>query len=54
MYWLYKKHHVLPSVFLSLSENEQIVLRAFFLEEMDEIKKEQEKIEEIKDKAGKG
>lgn len=43
---------MLPSVFLSLSENEQIILRAFFFEELDELAKEAKEIEEIKKKAG--
>jgi len=53
LYWIYKNHHVLPSVFFSLSENEQIILRGFFLKEVEETKEEAKKIKELTE-PGKG
>ena len=46
MYWFYRKHHIKPSDYQDLGTGEKLILRAFFLQECEDIKKEQQKINE--------
>lgn len=41
MYWLYAKHHILPSVYANMDPGEKVVLRAFYAKEIEEALKEQ-------------
>ena len=41
MYWLYAKHHIIPSVYANMDAGEKVVLRAFYAKEIEEALKEQ-------------
>lgn len=41
MYWLYAKHHLIPSVYANMDPGEKVVLRAFYAKEIEEALKEQ-------------
>lgn len=41
MYWLYARHHILPSVYANMDAGEKVVLRAFYAKEIEEALKEQ-------------
>lgn len=44
MYWLYAKHHILPSVYANMDPGEKVVLRAFYAKEIEETLKEQARL----------
>lgn len=44
MYWLYVKHHILPSVYANMAPGEKVVLRAFYAKEIEENLKEQARL----------
>lgn len=52
MYWLYARHHVLPSAFSNMGSGEKIVLRAFFEYEVEAENRENEKIRREMKNAG--
>lgn len=41
LYWLYAKHHIKPSDFYNMGNGEKTVMRAFFLQETEDIKQMQ-------------
>lgn len=38
MYWMYKKHDVLPSVFYEMGPGERVICRAFMMKEIEDQK----------------
>ena len=44
MYWFYAKHHWQPSVFTKMSEAEKIAMRAFYLQEQEDLEEAREKM----------
>ncbi len=42
LYWFYAKHHMKPSDFYNMGIGEKTVMRAFFLQEAEDIKRAQE------------
>lgn len=48
MYWLYVKHHITPSVYARMDPGEKVVIRAFYLKELEDEKKEQAELEKLR------
>ena len=46
MYWLFKKHHWKPSVYITMTETERQTVRAFIRQEAEDIEKMNKEIEE--------
>ena len=47
MYWLYHKHHVLPSSSYNMGDGARIIVRAFFEREIEDINAQYEQIENM-------
>ena len=45
MYWLYHKHHVLPSSYYRMGDGERIIVRAFFEREIEDMNIQYEEID---------
>jgi hypothetical protein len=41
MYWLYREHNILPSRYYAMGEGEKLILRAFMLRELEDMKVEE-------------
>lgn len=48
MYWLYVKHHMAPSVYAHMDSGEKVVIRAFYLKELEDERREQAELKKLR------